>query len=346
MTQAIIEDNLSAQEASVIDIRALIMSPAFENAARFYQMFSTDVTYYGDQILVEGKKISRVTMSSVVDLLNALKKQLLAGEKHFLIACHGSPEGLLIRAAPGHTTTLTDKILDRLLAAADDETGARDTLLGTTDKSGKKLFTKESQVDDLLSLIKDVRGGQIELIEFRCCNLGAGAGLKKIHKLFGSKITAAPKTKYVFLRGTFGGKAKLPKSEAQWNAQLKHNADQIGRLPPNRRTFTRDNCNMPFISFADGTEVVAGLAVTKEGDINRYDLTGYFQDWDAVKGWTQVYLENSFYYPFGRTPPGGGFSAHGTLYVIGFYTPDTPVRPFVFAGDGFGYTERIAYEMG
>jgi hypothetical protein len=103
--------------------------------------------------------------------------------------------------------------------------------LGTTDKSGKKLFTKESQVDDLLSLIKDVRGGQIELIEFRCCNLGAGAGLKKIHKLFGSKITAAPKTKYVFLRGTFGGKAKLPKSEAQWNAQLKHNADQIGRLP-------------------------------------------------------------------------------------------------------------------
>jgi hypothetical protein len=174
-----IEDNLSAQEASVIDIRALIMSPAFENAARFYQMFSTDVTYYGDQILVEGKKISRVTMSSVVDLLNALKKQLLAGEKHFLIACHGSPEGLLIRAAPGHTTTLTDKILDRLLAAADDETGARDTLLGTTDKSGKKLFTKESQVDDLLSLIKDVRGGQIELIEFRCCNLGAGAGLKK-----------------------------------------------------------------------------------------------------------------------------------------------------------------------
>ena len=238
MTQAIIEDNLSAQEASVIDIRALIMSPAFENAARFYQMFSTDVSYYGAQILVEGKKISRVTMSSVVDLLNALKKQLLAGEKHFLIACHGSPEGLLIRAAPGHTTTLTDKILDRLLAAADDETGARDTLLGTTDKSGKKLFTKESQVDDLLSLIKDVRGGQIELIEFRCCNLGAGAGLKKIHKLFGSKITAAPKTKYVFLRGTFGGKAKLPKSEAQWNAQLKHNADQIGRLPPNRRTFT------------------------------------------------------------------------------------------------------------
>ena len=180
----------------MIDIRALIMSPAFENAARFYQMFSTDVTYYGDQILVEGKKISRVTMSSVVDLLNALKKQLLAGEKHFLIACHGSPEGLLIRAAPGHTTTLTDKILDRLLAAADDETGARDTLLGTTDKSGKKLFTKESQVDDLLSLIKDVRGGQIELIEFRCCNLGAGAGLKKIHKLFRGNLTTAARPKF------------------------------------------------------------------------------------------------------------------------------------------------------
>jgi hypothetical protein len=281
----------------------------------------------------------------VADLLNALKKQLLAGEKQFLIACHGSPEGLLIKAVPGHSSTFTGEMLDRVLRAADDETGAQETLMRTTDKSGKKLFTKESQVDDLLTLIKDVRAGQIEQVEFRCCNLGAGAGLKKIHKLFGSRITAAPKVKYVFLEGTFSGKAKHPTTAGQWDAQLKYNADQIRRLPPNRRTFTRDDCIMSFSSFATGTEVVAGLAVTKEADINRYDLTGYFQDWEAVKGWTQVYLENSYYYPFGRNPPGGGFSAHGKLYLIGFYTPGTPTRPFVFPGDGFSYTEQITYEM-
>jgi hypothetical protein len=328
----------------MLNMLTLIMSPGFDFAAKFYQMFSTDVSYYGDQILVEGKRISRVTMHSVADLLNALKMQLAVGEKQFLIACHGSPDGLLIKAAPGHATTLTGEMLDRLLDAVDNASGARGKLLGTTDALGKKLFTKESQVDDLLTLIKDVRAGRIELVEFRCCNLGAGAGLRKIHKLLGSRITAAPKVKYVWLEGTFGGKAKPPKTSTQWDAQLKHNAKMIGNLPPNKRTFTRDNCAMPANSFADGSEVVAGISVTKEGSLNRYDLTGYFQDWEAVKGWTQIFLENSYYYPFGRKPPGGGFSAGGKLYIIGFYAPGGAL-PFVFAGDGFRFTEQIGYEM-
>jgi hypothetical protein len=328
----------------MINMLTLIMSPGFDFAAKFYQAFSTDVSYYGDQILVEGKRISRVTMNSVADLLNALKMQIAVGEKQFLIACHGSPDGLLIRAAPGHTTTLTGEMLGRLLSAADNESGARDKLVGTTDKLGKKLFTKESQVDDLLSLITDVRAGRMELVEFRCCNLGAGAGLKNIHKLLGSRITAAPKVKYVWLEGTFSGKARPATTAAEWDKQLKNNQKRITSLPPNKRTFTRDDCLMSASPFANGSEVVAGISVTKEGALNRYDLTGYFQDWEAVKGWTQFFLENSYYYPFGRNPPGGGFSAGGKLYIIGFYTPRGPL-PFVFPGDGFSFTDQIAYEM-
>ena len=328
----------------MVNMLTLIMSPGFDFAAKFHEMFSTDVTYYGDQILVEKKRISRVTMHSVADLLNALKKNLDAGEKNFLIACHGSPEGLLIPAAPGHTSTLTGEMLDRLLAAASNESGARDNLVRTTDNHGKKLFTRESQVDDLLTLIKSVRAGGIELVEFRCCNLGAGAGLAKIHKLLGSKITAAPKVKYVWLEGTFGGQEiKPPKTQAEWDATLKNNAKRIGNLT-NKRTFTRDDCIMPPNSFATGTEVVAGLSVIKEGVLNRYDLTGYFQDWKSVKGWTQVFLENSYYYAVGLKPPGGGYSQGGSLYIIGFYTPGGPL-PFVFPGDGFSFTNQIAYEM-
>jgi hypothetical protein len=330
----------------MINMLTLIMSPGFDFAAKFYQMFSTDVGYNGDQILIEGKRIKRVTMNSLADLMNALKTQLAVGEKEFLIACHGSPDGLLIPAAPNHSSTLTGDMLDRLLDAGDNLSGARSKLAGTTDKLGKKLFTSESQVDDLLNLIRDVRKARIERLEFRCCNLGAGPGLKKIHKLLGSRITAAPKVKYVWLEGTFSGKAKPPQTSAEWNIQLKHNEKSINSLPPNKRTFTRDNCIMSPISFANGSEVVAGLSVTKEGSLNRYYLTGYFQDWESVKGWTQVFLENSYYYYLksGCNPPGGGFSKGGKLYIIGFYTPTGPL-PFVFPGDGFRFTEQIAYEM-
>jgi len=97
--------------------------------------------------------------------------------------------------------------------------------------------------------------------------------------------------------------------------------------------------------YGDGTEAVTGLSVVKEGPINRYDLTGYFQDWDAVKGWTQVFLEDSNFYPFGQSPPGGGFSKGGKLYIIGLYTPNNSALPFLFPGDGFKFTEQIAYEI-
>jgi hypothetical protein len=231
-----------------------------------------------------------------------------------------------------------------LLNAVDSVSGARGKLLGTTDKLGKKLFTEENQVDDLLTLIQDVRAAQIELVEFRCCNLGAGVGLKKIHKLFGSRITAAPKVKYVWLEGNFSGKAKPPKTAAEWHIQVKHNEKRTAILPPKKRIFTRDDCIMSASPFANESEIVAGISVTKEGALNRYDLTGYFQDWESVKGWTQVFLENSYYYPFGRNPPGGGFSGGGQLYIIGFYTPSGHL-PFVFPGDGSRFTDQIAYEM-
>jgi hypothetical protein len=329
----------------MINMFTLIMSPGFDFAAKFYETFSTDVSYCGDQILVEKKRISRVVMTSLADLLKALKANIANGERRFLIACHGSPEGLLIHVADGHTTTLTGEMLDRVLSAADNENGARSTLLRTTDKSGRKLFPKESQADDLLKLIRDVRAGKIELIEFRCCNLGAGDGLNKIHKLFGSKITAAPKVKYVWLEATFSGSSiKPPSTSAQWDAERKHDTKRIAALPPNRRTFTYDDCLMPASAFAKGTEVIAGLSVTKEGALNRYDLNGYFPNWKAVKGWTQSFLENSYYYPTGKTPPGGGFTSGGTLYIIGFYTP-TGLVPMVFPGDGFSYTDQIDYKM-
>ena len=125
----------------MINMLTLIMSPGFDFAAKFYQKFSTDVSYCGDQILVEGKRILRVTMNSVADLLKALKMQLSAGEKRILIACHGSPDGLLIKVAPGHTTTLTGEALGRLLDAVDNVNGGRAKLVGTTTRNWGRNFS-------------------------------------------------------------------------------------------------------------------------------------------------------------------------------------------------------------
>jgi hypothetical protein len=73
---------------------------------------------------------------------------------------------------------------------------------------------------------------------------------------------------------------------------------------------------MPFISFADGTEVVAGLAVTKEGDINRYDLTGYFQDWDAVNDRRQAKVRAPALLWCSRSRPDNHSASHRTYHKI------------------------------
>ncbi len=92
----------------MIDMRALIDDRGYFNpAAAYYRMFSWDVSYCGENILIEPRKVTRVTFNSIADLLLALRRIGCEGENCFLIVSHGNPNGLPIRIVPNNSATIT-----------------------------------------------------------------------------------------------------------------------------------------------------------------------------------------------------------------------------------------------
>ena len=75
----------------MVNMRALIDNRRyFDRIEYYYRMFSYDLTYYTEDILIEPRKITRISTRSIADLLRALVRYGRQGERQFLIATHGN----------------------------------------------------------------------------------------------------------------------------------------------------------------------------------------------------------------------------------------------------------------
>jgi hypothetical protein len=319
----------------MIAMRALIDNRAYFNAAAaFYRMFSHDLTYYGDNIVIEPRKITRVQLNSFSSLLQAILRFGREGESLFLIVSHGNPEALPIPIVATNSATVNVNFMNNLNSALAGSASGRQYAMSYENDRGRKVFQNERQLEELLGLIRDVRNLRIEHIEFRGCNIGAGHALRAIHQLLGSRLTAAPRVQFIWGQLATAGVRGTP----DWFR------NQLGQLPAVRRVFTWIDCLRSSGSRGSDTDAVLALAQTGQGREARLQLLALNSD--VIKGWSQSYLQPIIEFAADREPPGGGYRRGGLLPIIGFSTPNNPGLPFVFPGDAFRYTDQIAYEIG
>lgn len=320
----------------MINMRALVDGEHyFDRVAAFYRMFSGDVCYYGDNILIEPAKVTRVIYRSITDLLGVLRQFGHRGEKQFLIVSHGNPDGLPLRIVAANRATMNADFMDYLSDALAGRAAGRRNAMAYADDSGRAVFANEQRLDAFLDLVREVRQLQMEHLEFRGCNLGAGPALKAIHTLLGARLTAAPKVRFVWSQFPTVGIRGTP----DWLRR------QIDTLPPDKRLFNRVDCLRAGSEPARETENVLALAISGfDGQGRPTGLQILALNSDIIKGFTQSYLQPVVDFAIGQQPPGGGYRPGGLLPIIGFHTPQG-MKPFVLPGDGFEYTDQIAYEM-
>ena len=298
----------------------------FDRIEYYYRMFSFDLTYYTDSILIEPRRINRISTRSISSLLQTLL-QYGRQEKHFLIATHGNPNGLPIRIRAANAATMNSDFMDKLDEALGGSANARQYAM-SYEANGARVFQNEQQLDDLLNLIRSVRQLRLEHLEFRGCNIGAGPALRSLHKLLGARLTAAPTVQFMWTRLATTSYRSISAGRFQRELQ---------RLPPDRRTFTRIDCYSADTG-TKGDEIVVAIGLAG----NSIRLIA--RDTNIIKGWTQAYLQRSILFALGQEPPGGGYRPRGYLPFVGFLTP-TGRHPFVVPGDLFDYTSCLAYEM-
>ena len=320
------------EERHMVNMRALIDSRRYFNRIEYYyRMFSHDLTYNTENILIEPRKITRISTRSISYLLEALKRYGLEGEKSFLIATHGNPHGLPIRIRRGNSATMNSDLMDKLHEALSSNPATRQAgrqYAMSYQAGGAKVFQNEQQLDDLLGLLSDIRRLGLEHLEFRGCNIGAGPALRSLHKLLGARLTAGPTVQFMWVRLSTATVRTL--SAARF-------ARQLSNLPPERRTFTQRDCYRAG-SLENSDDILVALG--KQGN----SLQLIAKNIDAIKGWTQAYLQDSILFAMDREPAGGGYRPRGYLPFVAFITPRGRY-PFVFPGDMFSYTEHIAYQM-
>jgi hypothetical protein len=314
----------------MIEMRALIDNRQyFDRIMYYYRMFSYDCSYNGDNILIEPARITRISTQSIAGLLEKLVQYGQQGERSFIIATHGNPNGLPIRIRPNNAATLNSDFMNALgqalSANAATRQAGRDFAL-SYEANGAAVFGNEQQLDTLLGLIRNVRHLRLERLEFRGCNIGAGSALRALHQLLGAEITAGPTVQFMWARLSTASSRTISAQEF---------AAQLATLPPDRRTFTRVDC---YGGSSPDNDIVVALGITG----NNIRLIA--RDRASIKGWTQAYLQQSTLFALGQEPPGGGYHPGGYLPIVGFLTPNGPY-PFVVPGDVFRYTDYLAYEM-
>lgn len=312
------------------EMRALIDSRQyFDRIMYCYRMFSHDRAYNGDDILIEPARITRFSTQSIAGLLEKLIQYGQVGERSFLIATHGNQNGLPIRIRPNNAATLNSDIMDALGRALGTTPATRQAgrdYAMSYQADGLPVFGNEQHLDTLLELIRRVRQLRLERLEFRGCNIGAGPALAALHRLLGAQITAGPTVQFIWTRLSTANVRTI-------NAQ--RFADQLARLPPDRRTFNRVDC---YGGSSPDNDIVVALGIDGE------TIQLIARDRAVLKGWTQAYLQLPTLFALGREPAGGGYRPGGYLPIVGLLTPSGRY-PFVVPGDGFRYTEYLAYQM-
>jgi len=314
----------------MIEMRALIDDRrSFDRIMYYYQMFSFDTSYNGDDILIQPSHITRVSTRSIVGLLRALALFGQRGEKNFVIATHGNPHGLPIRIRSSNGATMNSDFMASLTRAVSGNAATRrrgrDEAMSYA-AGGADVFGNERQLDELLELVQDVRQQRLGRLEFRGCNIGAGPALRSLHELLGAEITVGPTVQFIWARLST---AHIRTIDAARFEEL------VATMPPNRRRFTRVDCYRASTEANDD-----GVAIALDGDQIRLAARSP----DMIKGWTQAYLQQPTLFALGREPPGGGYRAGHYLPFVGFSTTNGPL-PFVVPGDAFAYSQYLASQM-
>jgi hypothetical protein len=316
----------------MVNMRAFIDNRRyFDRIEYYYRMFSYDLTYYTDNILIEPRKITRISTQSISGLLQALLQYGRREERHFLIATHGNPNGLPIRIRANNTATMNSDLMNQLNRALSGNAAARQAgrdFAMSYEAGGVRVFQNAQQLDDLLGLIRSVRQLQLEHLEFRGCNIGAGPALRSVHELLGARLTAAPTVQFMWARLSTAHHRTISADRF---------ARELATLPPVRRTFNRVDC---YRAGSPGNDQDIVVAFGMTGDTLRLIA----RDTDMIKGWTQAYLQQPTLFAANQNPPGGGYRPRGPLPIVGFLTPNGR-NPFVVPGDAFQYTEYLAYQM-
>jgi hypothetical protein len=305
--------------------------------AAYYRMFSTDSTWSG-HLTIQPRDIHRLAFASFFQFLERLRSFIRGGENKFLVACHGNPNGFPIPIVPGTTATANYDLLNELdqLARTGSET-LRDNLLLERDERNRPVFRNRQQLDSLVDLIRDVQQVRIEHLEFRCCNLGAGQGLRAVHDILGCRHTVAPRVYF----GWSLGPLATAGVHARDSAAFQRRAQALG-FP--RRLFTRFDCLQDSRSGVPNTDLALGLSLTANAG---GEPSGIYLDAvnsEAILGWTQYYLEDFLYWPLGQVPPGGGYRRGGPLPLMGLENRGNDTKPLLFPGDAFDYLEKLAVE--
>lgn len=247
-----------------------------------------------------------------------------------MIVTHGNQNGLPIRINPANPATLQHTIMDALSDCLSDDPVARASGRQSAmlyQAGGQRAFPNAAALNALLGKVRQVRQLRLRHLEFRGCNLGAGQGLRAIHKLLGAHYTAAPTVRHVAY--CFPTARQGTVSEARFLAAVR-------RLPPTRRTFSRAQC-FGGGSHGSGADIVVAVSIAR----NRISLLA--RDPSSLMGWTQAFLQDLTLYAMGQRPPGGGYRAGGPLPV---FTLETPLhtKPFVLPGDS-DYSNFLAAEQ-
>ena len=318
----------------MVEMRALIdRSGYFNPVENYYNQFSYDLTASHEKIVIPPAQTMRIRTRSIQDLIDALKRYGLRGEKSFLIGTHGNPNGLPLRIRPGNPVTFNADIILDICRALENNEQARDDLLNMTSLAGGgKVFPNAARLDALLDDIRMIRGFRLDTLEFRGCNIGAGPALRALHKLFGARITDGPRVRFFWT--TMATNRIRNIDDATFTQRM-------ASLGPDQRVFTDVDCYRgSTLSGGAGPAMPAvGIGLTGPHTI-RLEARSR----DMLKGFAEAQLQDPILFALGQNPAGGGYRPGGRISIIGFLTPNAQ-QPYVIVGDGFGYTNFIKREI-
>ncbi|GAC1414305.1 MAG: hypothetical protein NVSMB6_16450 [Burkholderiaceae bacterium] len=307
----------------------------FGDMLTYYRMFSCDATWAGN-IEIQPRDVHAVPVTSLEALLTAMVTQLRQGNKRLLVGIHGWPDGLPYPIVAGTSVSADTSFFNLAESAAKGEGEAKATLLTWQSPAKAKVFKTSAALDRLLAVIDEIRHTRITHLEFRGCNIAASGLLKAINSCLNAKYSVAPKV------GFFSGLLHPP-TDANTTPQL---LTRIAALAPTKRVFTRLQCLLPFSSAMPDTDPGCALEWVRVSEHpTRYRGRFIAANLAAVEGWCKTMLEDSYYYPAGQRPAGGGFVRGRNLPIIGMWTP-TGSKPFVFPGDSFDYLNTLGTEHG
>lgn len=308
--------------------------------AEYYRTYSTDNSWPGD-LVFEPSKVILTPIPSFEELIRMVTRYAVdRNEKQILIVSHGSDNELKMPIVTGSRYPAASEILvplaDYVAADTGKKAGLKQFLLRDdweVDNKKVRPFSDPKQLDRLADAIRMLQGAGLDQVHFRACNVGAGAALAALARIFGSKHTSGPTSWYLFY---FRTTVDLPANGGGANF-----APQVNTMSSPRRVFSRDDCLLPYSSNPPGTD--AALAIStylgSDGKPNIGQIQAVSQA--AIEGWTRVLLEDSQYYPFGQKAPGNGYKRGQKLIVFGIANDDN-TTPILFPGDGMPFLQKLA----